>query len=242
MPAKAAGKPRIRLAVVTDSSACLPPDLLQAHGVITVPLAFQFDGQQYLDGRLPPAEFYRRLEGSRKPPSTAAPAPGEFAAAFHQAHEAGATAVLCLTLSAEYSGTHTAALRAADIARTEIPGLEVAVLDTGGLAMTHGFAVLEAARAAQAGATLAEAAAIAKAVAARARMIASWTRCATRQERARAVDRPLGCILPTSGRSSPSTASSRAPSVAYVRPRREWTRWCVICADTPARRSACTWR
>jgi predicted kinase len=45
------------------------------------------------------------------------------------------------------------------------------VIDTGGLAMTHGFGVLEAARAAQAGATLEEAAARARAVAGRAEMI-----------------------------------------------------------------------
>ncbi len=57
------------------------------------------------------------------------------------------------------------------MAARELPGLEVRVLDTGGLAMTHGFSVLAAARAAAAGARLEEAADIARAVASRAQLV-----------------------------------------------------------------------
>jgi DegV family protein with EDD domain len=78
--------------------------------------------------------------------------------------------VLCITLSAEYSGTYGAAVNAAELAATALPGVRIEVLDAGGLAMAHGFAVLEAARAAQAGATPEEAMEIARAVAGRAEM------------------------------------------------------------------------
>lgn len=135
-----------------------------------MPLVVQLDGEVYHDGQLPAAEFYRRLEAARRAPSTAAPAPGEFLEAFRQAEEGGASAVLCITLSAEYSGTYGAAVNAAEMASTALPGVRVQVLDTGGLAMAHGFAVLEAARATQAGATLEEAKEIARAVAGRAEM------------------------------------------------------------------------
>lgn len=171
MPSRPTRKPRVRLAVVTDSSACLPAEMLAEQQIIVVPLVFQFDGEQFKDGQLLPREFYRRLERSRTLPTTSAPGPGEFLDAFRQAEEAGATEVLCLTLSAEYSGTYAAARNAADAAKAELPGIHVQALDTGGLAMTHGFAVLEAARAAQAGATLEEAAGIARAVGSRAEMI-----------------------------------------------------------------------
>ena len=164
-------KPKPHVAVVTDSSACLPDDVLQELGIISVPLTFQFDGEQLQDGQLAPGEFYRRLDHSQKAPSTAAPAPAAFQDAFRRAQDAGATAVLCLTLAAEYSATYAAAVNAAEAAKTELPGVRVEVVDTGGLAMTHGFAVLEAARAAQAGATLDEAAAVARAVAGRGEMI-----------------------------------------------------------------------
>ncbi len=86
MPSKPIRKPPVRVAVVTDSSACLPAALLQDLSVTVVPLAFQFDGQQFRDGELPPAEFYRRLEAGRHAPSTAAPGPGDFLEAFRRAH------------------------------------------------------------------------------------------------------------------------------------------------------------
>lgn len=141
------------------------------HGIITVPLHFQFDGEQYRDGQLAPAEFYERLTVSRRAPTTSAPAAGEFLDAFRSARTAGASAVLCLTLSAGYSGTHQVAYNAARSAKTELPDLKVEVVDTGGLAMTHGFAVLAAARAARAGASLEDAANIARSVGERAEMV-----------------------------------------------------------------------
>ena len=98
MPSQSRRKPRVRLAVVTDSSACLPLDFLRALEVITVPLAFQFDGEQFCDGQLTPREFYQRLDASRTAQSTAAPGPGEFLDALRQARRGGAEAVLCLTL------------------------------------------------------------------------------------------------------------------------------------------------
>src|SRR5439155_23893877 len=129
--------PATPVAVVADSSACLPPHLLQQHSITIVPLAFLLDGEVYHDGRLSSREFYQRLESARRPPTTTAPAPGEFLDAFRRARDDGAGGVLCLTLSSAFSGTHSAALNAAELAASELPGLPVRVLDTGGLAMTH---------------------------------------------------------------------------------------------------------
>ena len=159
-----------RLAIVTDSSACIPPDLLDAHRITVVPLHFQFDGEQFRDGQLPPALFYEKLAAADHTPTTSAPASGEFLDVFRRTRETGAAAVLCLTLSAAYSGTYQAARNAMQAAVTELPGLRVDVVDTGGLAMTQGFAVLAAARAARAGAPVDEVAVIAQAVGRRARM------------------------------------------------------------------------
>jgi predicted kinase len=60
---------------------------------------------------------------------------------------------------------------AADLAVRELRGFEVRVLDTGGIAMTHGFAALDAARAAAAGATLDETVAAANRAAAAANLV-----------------------------------------------------------------------
>lgn len=159
------------VAVVADSSACLPPELREEYGIIVVPLSFLLDGELFRDGDLPPDEFYRRLERARGPVATNAPAPGEFIEAFRRARDAGAEAVLCLTLASEFSGTHSSAVNAARMAQAELPGVAIEVADSGALAMAHGFAVLAAARVAAAGGSLGEAAAAARGVAAQAHMV-----------------------------------------------------------------------
>lgn len=146
------------VAIVTDSSACLPADLVERYNITIVPLAFLFGGDVFHDGDLPASEFYERLRDTRRPLTTAAPAPGEYLEAFRRVRDSGATTVLCLTLSSRYSGAHSSAIKAAEYAGDELPGLPVRVIDTGGIAMAHGFAVLAAARAAAARASAEEAA------------------------------------------------------------------------------------
>ena len=159
-----------RVAVVTDSSACLPADLLKANRVTTVPLTFLFDGGLQYDGAISGREFYALLRASRGFPATAAPAPAAFLEAYRRA-AASAESALCITLPAAFSGTYDSALNAAEMARTELPGFPVRVMDSHCLAMCHGFAVLYAARAAAGGASLEEAEAIAREVASRSHLL-----------------------------------------------------------------------
>jgi DegV family protein with EDD domain len=128
------------------------------HGVIVVPLAVLFDGTSRRDGDIDPVEFFDRLRSTGEYPTSAAPAPGEFLHAFKRAQETGAEAALCLTLSARYSGTHSSAVNGMALAGRELPGFPVRVVDTGGIAMAHGFAVMAAAEAATCGASLEQAA------------------------------------------------------------------------------------
>ena len=85
------------------------------------------------------------------PGHRASPAPSDFLAAFGEAAEAGATSVLCLTLSAP--------IQRHPLRRSGRLGLARELQARchrrrhGGLAMTHGFAVLAAARALELGAT-----------------------------------------------------------------------------------------
>jgi len=145
-----------RVAVVADSSACLPGELIEANRIAIVPLGLTIGRDLYPDGSLTNTELFERLTACRGGPRTASASPGAFLEAFAHQRDIGATDVLCLTLSARYSGTYAAALDAAALAQDRLPGLQIRVVDTGGLAMTHGFAVLGAARAAEAGACLDE--------------------------------------------------------------------------------------
>jgi DegV family protein with EDD domain len=147
-----------RVAIVADSSACLPGELIEANRIAIVPLGLTISGKLYADGTLTNTELFERLTACRGGAQTASASPGAFLEAFARQRDAGATSILCLTLSARYSGTYAAALDAAALVQDRLPGLRVRVVDTGGLAMTHGFAVLGAARAAEAGGCLDEAA------------------------------------------------------------------------------------
>jgi DegV family protein with EDD domain len=160
-----------RVAIVTDSSSCLPSSFIAEHGIIIVPLTVVMDGEAFRDGVLTAGEFYSRLRGSRSAPLTAAPAPGEFLQAFRDARDSGATSALCLTLDSDLSGTYSSAVRAEEMALIELDGFLIRVVDTRSVAMAHGFSVLAAARAASAGATIDEAAAGALAVAAEAHLV-----------------------------------------------------------------------
>lgn len=160
-----------RVALVTDSSACLLQESLERYGIRVVSLGLAFKGEVLRDGSLAPAQFFRRLREARRPPTTTAPAPSDFLAAFRDAQAAGAEQVLCLTLAANFSSTFGAAVAAQGLADGEVPGLDVRVADTGGLAMTHGFAVLAAARAIEAGRGIEEAAAAALCTARRAGLV-----------------------------------------------------------------------
>ena len=146
-----------RIAIIADSSASLPEKLLRREGITIVPISFLFEDDVFQDGSLSTAEFYERLRTTTAVPKTTSPSPGEFAEAFRSAHERGAEGVLCLVMSAELSGTFRVAETAAEMVRERLPSFPIRVVDTGGLAMTHGFAVLAAAETLRHGSTLNEA-------------------------------------------------------------------------------------
>ena len=152
------------VAVVTDSTACLPPDLLATTGIRVVPLRVAAGGLVFDDG---PAALSGPLQaelrrGARL--STASPAPAAFAAAYAAAAAAGAGAVVSVHLSAGLSGTVNSATLAA--AGAPVP---VRVIDSRSLGMGLGFAALAAAEAAGAGGALEDVAAAAAGRAARLR-------------------------------------------------------------------------
>ena len=145
------------VAIVTDSTAYLPPEALARHRITVVPLAVILGDEVLEEGTEVSARSVATALQRRRPVTTSRPAPEEFAAAYRAAAERGADAVLSLHLSAELSGTYEAACLAA--ADTQVP---VRVLDTGMVAMALGFPVLAAAATADAGGSVEEAVAAAR--------------------------------------------------------------------------------
>ena len=139
--------------IVTDSAGDIPLDIATDLGIVVVPLSIRFGDQEYTDCiDLTPADFWAKCASSSTLPETAAPSPGSFATAFEAARDAGASGVVCLTLSAELSGTYQSALTAAE----SIEGFDVAVIDTRAVTMAEGLLTILAAEAARDGAAVAD--------------------------------------------------------------------------------------
>ncbi|NBE84572.1 DegV family protein [Micromonospora rubida] len=138
------------VAVVTDSTAYLPPELAQSHRLTVVPLTVVLNGAEGLEGiETFPEDATRALGGRRVSVSTSRPSPEQFVGTYRELLDAGADAVVSVHLSAELSGT----VEAARLAAAEV-GDRVAVVDSRSTGMGLGFPALAAAEAAAGGADL----------------------------------------------------------------------------------------
>ncbi|NUU20152.1 MAG: DegV family protein [Streptomycetaceae bacterium] len=141
------------VAIVTDSTAYLPDEVVERHGVVVVPLKVVLRGRPLDDGiEATPAGLAEALRQKRIV-TTSRPAPETFAETYRRAAEAGAREIVSVHLSAELSGTYEAALLAA----RESP-VPVRVVDSRTIAMAMGFPVITAAQAAADGASAEDAA------------------------------------------------------------------------------------
>ncbi|WP_329526324.1 DegV family protein [Streptomyces sp. NBC_01462] len=140
------------VAIVTDSTAYLPPRTMERHGITAVPLTVVLGDQALEEGTEISARSLAQALQKRRPVTTSRPSPEVFAATYRAIAESGATGIVSLHLSAEISGTYDAAVLAAR--ETPVP---VRVVDTGMVAMALGFCALAAAQCAEAGGTVDEA-------------------------------------------------------------------------------------
>ncbi|MFJ8856838.1 DegV family protein [Streptomyces sp. NPDC102451] len=139
------------VAIVTDSTAYLPRQTMERHGITAVPLTVVLGDQALEEGTEISARSLALALQKRRSVTTSRPGPEVFAAAYRAVAETGATGIVSLHLSAEFSGTYDAAV----IAAKDAP-VPVRVVDTGMVAMALGFSALAAAEAADAGGGLDE--------------------------------------------------------------------------------------
>jgi DegV family protein with EDD domain len=141
-----------KVAIITDSTAYLPPELITEYDIKVIPLAVIWDGDSFADGvDLTPTQFYTRLATSPTLPSTSQPPEAAFVKIFSELLEEGKD-VVAILISSGISGTVNSAL----LAKDEIGSDRVVVVDSKTAAMAAGLHVLAAARAAAAGASLDE--------------------------------------------------------------------------------------
>src|SRR5689334_18972262 len=139
------------LRVVTDSTAYLPAEVAQQAGVRVVPLTVTISGRDGREGfDVSSAEVASALRERRVAVTTSRPTPTEFAGAYRELFDAGATGIVSVHLSSRLSGTY----ESAELAAEEFGG-RVAVVDSGSAGMGVGFVALAAANVAAVGGDLA---------------------------------------------------------------------------------------
>jgi DegV family protein with EDD domain len=148
-----------KVALVTDSTAYIPQDLVDQYQITVAPQVLIWGEETYKDGvDISPTEFYNRLATAAVMPTTSQVAVPTFQDIFERLHGEGKD-ILVVLLSEKLSKS----LNSAELARQMVPDAKIMLVNSQTTAMELGFHVLEAARAAAGGATLAECKAIAEA-------------------------------------------------------------------------------
>lgn len=155
--------------IVTDSSCDLDATEASELGVEIVPLSIRFGTEEFTDRvDLAVEDFYAKMASSELLPETAAPSPGAFETAFRRQVEAGADAIVCITLSSDLSATMASADNAVTAVADVVP---VRVVDSRSITAGLGTMVRAAARAAADGADADAVVAMVEALAPRTRVI-----------------------------------------------------------------------
>jgi DegV family protein with EDD domain len=139
------------VAVVTDSTPYLPPELVERHGIAQVSLYVGWDGELVPEHEYTDLDaFYARLRDSPRLPATSQPSVGDFLAVYEPLLAAGRD-VVSIHLAGGLSGTCDSAREAARTAAASGHPGRAAVLDARTGAGGLGCMVLAAAQAAERG-------------------------------------------------------------------------------------------
>ena len=141
-----------KVAIVTDSTAYIPDDLVKQYGITVAPQVLIWGEETFQDGvDISPTEFYSRLATATIMPTTSQVAVPTFKEIFEKLHADGKE-ILVILLSDQLSKS----LNSAELARQMVPDAKIELVNSKSTAMELGFHVLAAARAAEVGATLVE--------------------------------------------------------------------------------------
>ena len=149
-----------KIAVVTDSTAYLPAELIKKYNLIVAPQVLIWGEETFQDGvDIQPDEFYTRLKTAKVMPTTSQVSIATMKTIFEELVEKGFD-VLGIFISSKLSGTIQSAIQAKEMMGKASE--KVTFVDSKSTAMAMGFQVLTVARAIEDGANLNDAVALAE--------------------------------------------------------------------------------
>ena len=131
----------MKIAIVTDSTADIPPEITQQHNVEVIPAIIIMEDKSFEDGKgLSRQEFYEKMPTLDKLPTTATPSSGTFHKVYQKLFLNGAQAILSLHVASQLSGIYNTAKIAA-----QTFGGRIHVVDSRSISMGLGYQVITAA-------------------------------------------------------------------------------------------------
>jgi DegV family protein with EDD domain len=138
------------IALVTDSTADIPPEWVEKYSIEVMPNFIVIDGQSYEDNvDMTREEFYTRLPHFRSSPTTATASSGSYQELYERLLKQGYQSIISIHPPSKLSGIFNAAHIAA-----EVFAGKVHVIDSGQISMGLGFHLLAAGEAILSGHTL----------------------------------------------------------------------------------------
>lgn len=133
---------KVKVAIVTDSTANLPVNILQENNIYVIPQILNWEGKSLLDQiDISTEEFYRRLPLSNDLPKTSQPAPGQFTEHFNTVAQ-GAESIVAIFVSESLSGT----LQSAHLGAEAMGDYPIEIVDSRSVSLGLGLLVTAAAR------------------------------------------------------------------------------------------------
>ncbi len=161
----------MKVGIISDTTASIPQNLINELEIEIVPY-YVIRGLETLRDMIDvqPAAFAQYLLTTQTLPTTSNPSPGDYVNAILRLAE-HSLEIVALTMTSKGSGAYQSCLAAVNMLRERLPKLNMEVIDTLAVAMAHGWATIEAARAAKQGLSMTEVINKARQTAANAMMI-----------------------------------------------------------------------
>lgn len=147
--------------IVTDSIACLPPEIIKKYDIRIIPVPLNINGKPYRDGVDIKPEGFWEIFGEVKEFTTGAPALSVYTDMFSDIASTY-DGIVATFVSQGLSAIGEAAVQAADLMKKENPSLNIEIIDSRTAAGAEGFLVEEAAKAAKEGKSFVEVAQVVK--------------------------------------------------------------------------------
>lgn len=144
--------------IFSDSSCDVPVELLEKHNISLIPFYITFDQEKFYKENIEisNSEFYEVLSKEKVFPKTSLPSVADYMSAFKQALKEGKN-VLCLCLTAKFSGSYQSAINAKNILEEKYPDSKIHIVDSIQATAGQGITLIQLALMKEAGYTMEEA-------------------------------------------------------------------------------------